>query len=122
VNNSILIVLTVFSEPWSFAFDPGYAATRNRLRGEAELSLRTLLDGAVDLLPDDLSVTKIFRRGAAGPTIVDEARAGRYDLVVMGSRGRGGIRSMLLGSVSGHVIRASSVPVLVVRGESRLHS
>ena len=115
-------MLTVFSEPWSWGLDPGYAAPRAQLTEQAEASMRALLDGAVDALPEDIPVTKIFRRGSVGPTIADEARAGRYDLVAMGSRGRAGIQSLLLGSVSDHVVRASRIPVLVVRAGSQLHS
>ena len=36
-------------------------------------------------------------------------------LVVMGSRGRGGIRRALMGSVSDSVVRHAHCPVLVVR-------
>jgi nucleotide-binding universal stress UspA family protein len=36
-------------------------------------------------------------------------------LVVMGSRGRGGIRRTLMGSVSDSVVRHAHCPVLVVR-------
>ena len=36
---------------------------------------------------------------------------------VMGSRGRGGIRRTLMGSVSGLVVRHAHCPVLVVRKE-----
>jgi nucleotide-binding universal stress UspA family protein len=48
-------------------------------------------------------------------TLAEEIGAG---LIVMGSRGRGGIRRALMGSVSDSVVRHSHCPVLVVR-ESR---
>jgi nucleotide-binding universal stress UspA family protein len=42
------------------------------------------------------------------------AASGNLDLLVMGSRARGPVKSVLLGSVSRHVIAEASCPVLVV--------
>lgn len=54
------------------------------------------------------------RLGVAHDEIVRVARAGGYDLVVMGTHGRTGWRHLLLGSVAERVVRLSSVPVLTV--------
>ena len=60
-----------------------------------------------------------LKMGAAAEEIValgEELGAG---LIVLGSRGRGGIRSALMGSVSDSVVRHAHCPVLVVREEAR---
>ena len=51
--------------------------------------------------------------GDPAELIVTEASAGRYDLVVVGSRGRGPVGRLLLGSVSTEVVANAPCPVLV---------
>lgn len=46
--------------------------------------------------------------------IVRHARAARVDMVVMGTRGRGAIEGLLLGSVARKVVAGAGVPVAVV--------
>ena len=48
--------------------------------------------------------------------ILQEAKAWPADVIVMGTHGRRGMAHMFLGSVAEGVIRASPVPVLVIRG------
>jgi nucleotide-binding universal stress UspA family protein len=55
--------------------------------------------------------------GRVAPEIVALAEEIRAGLIVMGSRGRGGIRRALMGSVSDSVMRHAHCPVLVVRSE-----
>ena len=111
-----LTVMTVVPEPSTWALSSGYGAAVNldELMAEIEREYQTMLDSALDTMADDVPVNKILTRGPAGPSIVAEASANDHDLIVMGSRGRGELRSLLLGSVSHHVLQASRVPVLVV--------
>ena len=56
-----------------------------------------------------------LREGRVAPEIVALAEDIGAGLIVMGSRGRGGIRRALLGSASDLVVRHAHCPVLVVR-------
>jgi nucleotide-binding universal stress UspA family protein len=63
----------------------------------------------------DTVVESHIRLGQADLEIVDLADEIGAGLIVMGSRGRGGIRRALMGSVSDSVIRHAHCPVMVVR-------
>lgn len=51
-----------------------------------------------------------------GNVIAKEAQDWKADLIVIGSHGRKGLDRFLLGSVAEGVMRASTMPVLLVRG------
>ena len=113
--NGRLTLLAVVPEPSVWAFS-GYdvPVDVDRLARGVERNYEAMLEAAVSAVPDDVPVTRILRRGTPGEAIVDAANTGEHDLVVMGCRGRGELRSLLLGSVSHHVLHGSRVPVLVV--------
>lgn len=54
--------------------------------------------------------------GEPADGIVDLADKERFDLVVVGHRGLGGIRGLILGSIAKRVAEAAPCPVLVMRG------
>ena len=53
--------------------------------------------------------------GPAATEIVELARQGGFDLIVMGTRGRTGLSRLLVGSVAERVVRTAPCPVLTVR-------
>ena len=85
-----------------------------QLGRELEEEGKRILAGAVTRVPDDVSVTSRLRHGHAGEEILSELDEGAYDLVVLGSRGRGRAKSNLLGSVGGHVHFGAHVAMLVI--------
>src|SRR6059058_5129941 len=71
------------------------------------------------MAPSELNVHTVTRNGHIGEEIVAEIEAGGYDLVVLGSRGRGRLTSELFGSANGYVHFHSTVPLLSISdGES----
>ena len=114
-----LTVITVVPPARTADMAGGYAVTVDGRETSAllEREYDRLLTAAIDSVPGDVWVNGLLRHGPVGPTIIDEAR-NDYDLIVMGSRGRGELRSLLLGSVSHQVLHATAVPVLVVRSAS----
>jgi nucleotide-binding universal stress UspA family protein len=57
----------------------------------------------------------IVAHGDATEQILQRARSGKYDLIVMGTHGRRGLAHALLGSVAEKVVRLAPCPVLTVR-------
>lgn len=53
--------------------------------------------------------------GPEGRTIVSFIKKNKFDLIVVGSRGRGSTREIFLGSVSNYVIHRTRIPILVVK-------
>jgi nucleotide-binding universal stress UspA family protein len=82
-------------------------------RAQAEANLRQ----ARDRIPDDLPVTTVLTSEPIRGALVNQIKKGNHDLIVMGSRGRGAVRSALLGSVSHYVLHHSHVPTLIVHAE-----
>lgn len=112
--------LTIFSavpSPPTFAYaTPGSAALAD-LDEQARRETEQILREAAERVPGGVSVTTVMRDEPAKPALLRQIADGRHDLVVMGSRGRGAVRSALLGSVSHHVLHHSDAPVLIVRAE-----
>jgi nucleotide-binding universal stress UspA family protein len=75
--------------------------------------LQSDLLAAVAALPDDLRALPIYERGEVARSLLERAEQG-VDLLVVGSRGRGAVGSVLLGSTSAAVIATSPCPLIVV--------
>ena len=110
-----LTLMTCMPSPARSLFGHGYAfgVDTQDIR-DAERDCRLLVNEAAATVPADLPLTKVVARGRPAEAIVKQARTAGHDLIVMGGRGRGDIRSLLLGSVSHHVLHTSPAAVLIV--------
>lgn len=64
----------------------------------------------------ELAIDTAVRSGSASAELIKESQ--EANLVVVGSRGRGGFRGLLLGSVSTQVATHSVAPTVVIRAET----
>ncbi len=69
------------------------------------------------LVPEGIPVSSRTAEGHPGTELLRRTEAANHDLIVMGSRGFGAVRSAVLGSVSHYVLNHARVPVLIVHGE-----
>ncbi len=117
-ENARLTILTAIARPPFWACTPetagGIEALNTDLRADAEAAMRA----AVDRVPPSISVTKILSTKPIREVLMEQIRSDRYDLVVMGSRGRGALSASFLGSVSHFALNHSHVPVLIVHDEN----
>lgn len=63
----------------------------------------------------NLKVSTELAEGPPSDKIIETAREGNFDIIVMGSRGHGGIKEFFLGSVSSKVTSEANCPVLIVK-------
>lgn len=64
---------------------------------------------------NQIKFLEAIRYGQEGKEIVSFAEKNDYDMIVIGSRGRGLLKEALLGSTSHYVVHASKIPVLIIK-------
>ncbi|CAI6085095.1 universal stress protein [Cohnella sp. JJ-181] len=74
-----------------------------------------VLEEAKTLVPATVKAEFKLIDGDPAGTILDYAGDNGVDLIVLGSRGLGGIREFVLGSVSHNVMQHAKAPVLIVK-------
>lgn len=120
-------VITVTDVP-EFMSDPGFVVAARmagvrQLDHEEMLSVQReyyarakdeLIAHAADVVGDFADISYHATAGKPHDAIVEFAKTEKYDLIVMGCRGLGGLRGAM-GSVSYAVVHSVQVPVLLVK-------
>jgi nucleotide-binding universal stress UspA family protein len=90
---------------------------QDKMKTIYQASLEEAENDVNESFPNIKVVTKLLE-GRPSSTIVDEAENNNFDLIVMGSRGIGGITGWILGSTSRRVVDSCTKPILVVKSTS----
>lgn len=113
-NSNISIVSCVSIQiPTDPYFGSAYIETTKLLKEDAAKSISnlepTLRESKIPFKSDVLEVISIT------DSLVSYAESHDVDLIVMGSRGLGGFKKLLLGSVASGVSQHSKCPVLIIK-------
>ena len=93
-----------------------YVANVNQLAVNSCLSAELLeAVNKAEKAPDTVETERITETGSPAPVIIDVAEEYGVDLIVMGSRGLGLVKGVLLGSVSQYVVENAKCAVMVVK-------
>ena len=102
--------------------EPADAPQLMRFRKTEEIEQAQLEHGASVLAPAKRQLDRAGLKyeahvliGEPAEKIAEFAKKGRFDKIIMGTHGRGGITGLLMGSVATKVLHLASVPVTLVK-------
>ena len=114
-----VVVLNVF-EPigdTEMRIGSGFTYLHEIEQHQRERSNTVLNETEVKLKEKGAIVKTISVGGISGLSIVNVSEKEKCDLIVIGRRSLGAVKSVLLGSVSNYVVHHATCPVLLISGE-----
>jgi nucleotide-binding universal stress UspA family protein len=109
------LTLACVNEPVRYLVEPQMVPLVDVERAQHQAAVNTLTQAREALVGFKMPIDDKVLFGPAAEALVDAAEQQQADLLVVGSRGLGAVKRMLLGSVADRVVHLSSRPVLVVR-------
>ena len=110
--NADLVVVTAFDPIPGYLGEPDRQRLTSAHMSEAEHAMEK---GQQEVGKISGKVQKEILEGPAAEAILNVAETHGNDLIIMGTRGRGGLRSLIIGSQSQKVVSHATCPVLLVR-------
>lgn len=95
------------------AYEPGYAFTTSE---EVEMAMRRVLEQATEAVAKaapEVATTTMSHQEAPAAALIEASEGA--ELLVVGSRGLGGFRGLLLGSIGLQCSQHAHCPVVIVR-------
>lgn len=76
---------------------------------------RRIVSESVKAIPPEIVVNSFIEVGVPTETIMSVCTKNQDDLIIMGRRGLGMIKELMLGSVSNYVLHHATCPVMIVK-------
>jgi nucleotide-binding universal stress UspA family protein len=117
LRNTQLRVVSAWELPTVYAA-PGFVPPVDFDPEAYEKAASRIVDSALEeqqSATQDIEIDRVVTNGHAAHVLVDASADA--ELLVVGSRGRGGFAGMLLGSVSQHCVQHAHCPVVVIRND-----
>jgi nucleotide-binding universal stress UspA family protein len=116
--NAELIIITVVPPLSAIAYmgpAPMYQAHYEKAARESSKKILDKASTKIKKQYPNIKVETRLKKGRPSDAIVETAREEDVDLIVMGSRGLGGITGWILGSTSRHVVETCTKPILIIK-------
>lgn len=116
--------VSVWQTPWwafsPTAFGPTTSPSERAFRTETEKVASEVASQSLSRIDPTKILEPLTVHGLTGPTLVTIGETA--SLIVVGTRGRGGLAAGVLGSVSLHCVNHAKVPVVVVPPDAKVES
>jgi nucleotide-binding universal stress UspA family protein len=113
-----VVLLHVYDFPVRYAYEGAYTYAHvdmSQIEDQLkESATKQLHEFKLQLEQEGVPVKTVLRRGVATREIIEVSQEEQCELIIIGSRGFGPVKSFLLGSVSNYVVHHSHMPVLVI--------
>lgn len=112
------VILPVFPNEGVGAVPATLYSEMDKYQDRARAAYQKVLDDAIRAVKEinpEIMVVGMLKEGRPSSTIVETADKEEVDLIVMGSRGLGGIMGWVLGSTSRRVVDSCTKPILIVK-------
>lgn len=114
-GSSITVMYVVHTRVYAAAQEAGFIAIAPLMRNMEELGKHILQEAQATGQATGITTDTFLVHGLPADEIIKKAEADKYDMIVIGSRGRTAAKSFLLGSVSNRVSHYARCPVLIIK-------
>ncbi len=117
-NKCDLVLVSIVPELTPLAPTSTRRGDLRKLQIDVEKDRKDVLQEHADRIEkmySNISVKPVVKSGSIKKNIIDVSNSEVVDLIVVGNKGKGGIASWMLGSVSRDIVESCTVPVLVVK-------